>query len=119
MFEVRTLREASPRVERPMLQIPDWHTSAGKNIYDRQAAVERQCRHIADTFREILFKYDDVSSIRLVVFLAGQGWLPLDAETLMGWLGRFYRLDNFFEAEQGQRLYQFLVSPESSLKFAQ
>jgi hypothetical protein len=40
--------------------------------------------------------------------------VPRD-NVLLGW---FYRLEGLFEFEQAQRLYQFLISPESSLKFA-
>jgi hypothetical protein len=115
--EVKTIRERSPYVEKPALEIPNWHTSAGRNIYDRQALIKCQCKHIADTFREVLFKYNDCSATRLVI-RHGNYWVPLDAETLGGWLSKFYYLDGIYEVEQVQRLHAWLVSDESTLQFA-
>jgi hypothetical protein len=117
MFEVRTLRERSPYVEKPLLQIPSWHSTAGGSRASGLALANRQCKYIADTFREILWKYNDIGATRLVVLMAGRGWYPLTAEELAGWLARFYWLDGFFEHEQMQRLHAYLLSSEGGLEF--
>ena len=112
---VTTLRQASPRIERPLLTIPDWHSSAGRNTYTRQAKVNRQCRHIADTFREVLHIYRDCGETRLVTPQCGM-WYPVTAEELGSWLSRFFYLDGWYEMEQMQRLHAFLISPDSGVK---
>lgn len=90
-YTVQNIRPApAHRVERPMLRVPYWHSSNCRNRNETLELWRKQCAEIARLFSEILFKYHDCGSTRLVVFLAGQGSLPLDAETLMGPLTRSF-----------------------------
>lgn len=99
--------------------MPNFHASGGKNIFENFEIAKGHCRRIAQEFHEILFRFHDCGATRLVMRY-GNYWLPLSAEELVGWIARFFDLDGYFEEDkdQAQKLYGWLLGPESTLRFA-
>jgi hypothetical protein len=94
MFEVRTIREASPYVERPYRELPNYQP-IDNSLPKGMAHTKQRLRELAKSLDGLVWRIrDDSGGVRLAIFNAyWQSFVTLGCEELFAYIGRLWLID--------------------------
>jgi hypothetical protein len=121
MFEIKTLRQASPRIEKEYLELPNIGPCNRTHSLPRGMEHSRTLlAQLAIKLTGLVWRVRDLSgTLRLAYFNAfWQTFVTLDRESLFAYIGNLRLVDYVDETIQ-MRIYQWLVSDSSTLPFAE
>jgi hypothetical protein len=118
-WNVQTVKQPSPRIEKPCLELPNFgHCNRTHSLPRGMEHSRRLLAQLATKLTGLIWRVRDLSgTVRLAYFNARwQSFVTLTAAELFAYIGSLWSVDYVDGTLQG-RIYGYLVSDDSRLPF--